>query len=111
MRVQDSDSFNGDLSDGGSVTLTVDTRDPATSEVLTFIDDGTAGNTPAQYDLEQHVDVPGGTDNFRFYDEVTSETARSWQDPAVGEQFRAIITNQSGSLARFRVTVVALGGE
>jgi len=111
MRIQDSDSFNGGLTDGESVTLTVTTRDPATTEVLLFIDDGTTGNEPSQYDLEQHVDVPGGSDNFRFYDEVTGETARSWSDPVVGEQFRNIITNASGGTATYRATAVALGGE
>jgi len=109
MRIQDYDSFDGDTTDGESVTLTVDTRDKATTEVLLFIDDGTPGNVPAQYDLEQHVDVPGGTDDFRFYDEVSGETARSWSDPVVGEQFRNIVTNVSGATATYRAIAVALG--
>jgi len=110
MRIQGRDSFDGNLTNGESATLTLDTRDPDTTEVLLFIDDGTTGNTPAQYDLEQHVDVPGGTDDFRFYDEVTGETARSWSDPVVGQQFRNIITNASGGTANYRVMAVALGG-
>jgi len=109
MRTEDYDSFSGDLADGESATLTVDTRGGATTEVLLFVDDGTSGNEPAEYDLEQYVDVPGGVDDFRFYDAVSGETARSWSDPVIGQQFRHIITNVSGGAATYRVTAIALG--
>lgn len=92
------------LQSGGTDTLEVDVDQEGT--IITFIDDG-AGNAAATYDLLQEV-YSAGFNDWQFYDEVTGETARSWQDEAIPQKHRATIANQSGGQATYRIRIVVL---
>ena len=100
----DSDSYDDTIVAGGSTTLSVRTVDA--DSVVLLIDDGTKDGFPSSYDLTQRV-LSVEHNEYQFYDEVTEETARSWEDPAVPTDMEYEITNVSGGDATFRISVIS----
>lgn len=98
----DVDTFEGTIVNGGAETLTVDTT--RAENLLILIDDGTTGNQPSQYTLTQRV-LSTEFSDFFFYDQVTGSTARSFADPAWGDDMEVEIENTSGADDTYRITV------
>lgn len=109
MAVQvDSDSDEETLNNGETIELEVHTDSELADRVVLMVDDGTTGNAPAAYDLEQQVYVNDQKiDDYMRYDKETGLTASSVVDPAISRKFKAIITNASGGQANFRATLHA----
>ncbi len=76
--------------------------------VAVYIDGGSTGNVPAQYDLEHHVYKSAGVDDWFFDHNVSGETARSWSVPATGPRWRINLTNTSGGTAQYRIVVESI---
>jgi len=92
------------LSNGETETLELNTSGNS-DDVVVMIDDGTSGSNAASYDLLAEVEGNGNV-GYQYFDEVTGETALSWQDPAIGERMRYTLTNSSGGSANYRVTIL-----
>ena len=71
------------------------------NQILLLIDDGN-GNDPATYDIEfYHYNSIEGV--YMLHSSYMSETSRSWEDDEPTDQWKAKITNVSGSKATYRL--------
>jgi hypothetical protein len=95
------------LGDGESMAIELHIRDG--QRVVTFVDDG-SGEAPATYDLAQEH-RPEESGPWMQYDAVTNGSARSHVHDAVPQYWRAVLTNQSGEEATFRVRLVSHGAD
>jgi len=100
----DADSFNGLLTDGESVSLSVDSTRAA--DVVLLIDGGDSATEPETYDLQQEL-FSSELGAYQFYDSITSTTSRSFVDPALGRKVRATVTNTSGNQAKYRISITS----
>lgn len=100
------DGTNGTvtLAAGASQSFTVDTTG-RNGDVVIFVDNGSAGGTPATYDLT--VDVAHADGTTQRFGSDTSTTAFTLTDPAVPEEMEYTLTNSSGASADYRVKVVS----
>lgn len=81
-----------ELDDTQSLKQRVTTEEA--TDVITFVDNGTADGTPAAYDLTQRIVTADGR---RFYDAQTGLTKRSIADPAIPPEWEVEIENASGN--------------
>lgn len=109
MAVIDSDSFDGEIADGGSETLAVSTSDGDSEAVLVILDDGTEGGEPPQYDITFSIK---STTLDRDVDVFTdaSTTSRQQSIGSISPEMSAEVTNTSGSDADFGIEMVAADG-
>jgi len=98
----DSANVNKTITTGTNESLEVNTS--RADEVVVFIDDGTTDGIPASYTMTQRV-YTSEDDDYRFYDEVTSQTSRSWLDSAWGEKMEFEFNNTSGADETYRITI------
>lgn len=98
----DVDTFNGSIAAGGTEQLTVEIS--TAKYVVVYIDNGTTGSTPPEYTMTQDV-YNQNFDDWQFYDEVTAETARSWEDIARGAEMRFTFENTSAASGTYRICV------
>lgn len=106
MSYTDRDSTTGSINDTNSVTLEVGTS--AAARVYLFVDDGTTGSQPAQYDLTvRGYSPPDHLDRYQFYFDEVGRTDRSWDWPAAGSKCEVELTNTSGGTATFEATLEA----
>jgi len=71
------------------------------NQILLLIDDG-QGNDPATYDIEfYHYNTPQSV--YMLHSSYTNEMSRSWEDDEPTDQWKAKITNVSGSKATYRL--------
>ena len=94
------------LAAGETLTVEIETR--GASDIATFVTDG-SGGAPTTYDLRQEYRPVEG-DVWMPYDVVTGSTAHSFIDPAVAGHWWAVLTNQSGASADYRLRVIGHGG-
>jgi hypothetical protein len=99
MPREDADTFDGQLNDGESTTLTV--RAGHADYVVLTVDDGTQDGVPAAYDLTQRKKSGGDVDRYQYYDDLAACQRRSVVDPAVGTAFQVEIENVSGGTATY----------
>lgn len=102
MTIEQTDfaTFEGTIARDASETLEVKTEHADT--VIIFLDDGTTGETPADYDMTQRI-YHQELDDYMWYSAVQKENAKSWVDPAFAEWWQVEITNVSNSDANFRI--------
>jgi hypothetical protein len=108
--IHDHDSFTGDINDTNSEALSITSTKAA--YIYLTLDDGTEGNSPAQYDIVVKKDPLGigGTSRLQYVLDETGRTDRSWRFEAVGGRMVVEITNTSGSTANYEMEVEARGG-
>lgn len=99
----DRGSFDGTIANGSTETIEVETQ--RAERVVVLVDSGVTDSVPSEYKLTQRLFV-GSFNEFQFYDEVVSETSRSWVDEALGQRMEFEFTNSSGSDAQYRITVL-----
>lgn len=110
--IHDIASFNGNIDDGSSETLSVETDDMHVTDVLTILDNGTQDNKPSQYTMTQRVRIDTlrqNTPPFMFYGEKTNVTHRSYVDPAIPPKFQSEFENTSGGGDTYRIIMMSLG--
>jgi hypothetical protein len=102
LELQDSQTFNGEIANGGTETLEVKT---STSQyVQVMLDDGTTGNDPPQYTLVEEYYQPK-FDDYMEHSTATGQTNKTLRDDARGARVRFTFENTSGSSATFRIVV------
>jgi len=71
------------------------------NQILLLIDDGEGGD-PASYDIKfYHYNTPQSV--YMLHSSYDSETSRSWEDTEPTDQWKAKITNKSGTPATYRL--------
>jgi hypothetical protein len=108
MSVTDRDTFSGSIGDTNSETVQISASE-ATRAHLT-IDDGTTGNSPAEYTITVRGYNPG-VERFQFVWEETTRTDRSWSFDAVGGSIEVEITNTSGGSATYEFMLEGRDGQ
>lgn len=115
LRREDSAQTSVTLDDGQTLQgqqsyLTINTQKSDTIKI--FIDDGTAGNTPATYDLTGYEEQSNQsfTAEFLFERSLSSRTDRRLTFENIsGNQYRIDLTDQSGgSNNTFRIFMESL---
>lgn len=105
LELQDTDSHNGDgdIANGESVTLTVDTHTAEYVEML--VDDGGSGN-PLSYDVVVEYYSTALGEWMRADEAVNStEFNPTVTKNARGQKYRATFTNSSGGSTNYRISL------
>lgn len=102
LELQQTETFEGSIGNQQSKEITV--QIPRSQHVVVYIDNGTTGGTPSQYNMTQDVYLTE-IEDYMQYDSVTNETAKSWEDITRGSKMRFTFTNVSGSSDTYRIAV------
>ena len=93
------------LDASGTEQLSINVPDEA-EDVIILVDDGTTGNTPAQYDLVEEISFSQLGDTME-YKSITGSTAKSHRESAFGGNWTITLTNSSAAAATYRIYVEA----
>lgn len=109
MNYYDIAVFEGDIDNGQSESLTVETSKARTEKVVAVVTDA-SGNDAPTYDLGIELFPPGVTEfnaiAGRFKE---SQSTRYHERLAFPDKMRYTVTNQSGSVGSYRFVVMAVG--
>lgn len=114
MRAEDADDIQITLDNGQSLSsqddyLYVQTHNADT--IVVYIDDGTTGSTPAEYDMIIETRNERSINDWMFDNEFSAQTARSFSLPAPSNQTRIDVTNVSGTNGEdYRIYAESLRG-
>jgi hypothetical protein len=102
LELGDVQTFEGSIANGATEEIEVKT---ATADYVTVIlDDGTTGNSPSEYTVEQQYYIPSFDDYMQF-SEQTTQTASSLNTSARGARLKYRFTNTSGASDTYRIVV------
>lgn len=102
LELQEETTFNGSIANGGTEILEVKTA--TSNHVQVILDDGTTGNTPAQYTVTQEYYQPA-FDDYMEYSTATGQTAQTIRESARGAKLRFTFENTSSSSSTYRIVV------
>lgn len=102
IELEDVDTFEGSIGVDGTEELEVKTA--SADYVTVILDDGTTGNAPSEYTVEQQYYIPSFDDYMQFSSQ-TAQTASSLNTAARGARLKYRFTNTSGSSDTYRIVV------
>lgn len=109
MNLYDQDVFEGDIPNGESETLEVETTKARITEVVAVVTDA-GGETAPSYDLTIETFPPGVPEFSAVTTRVKeNEDLRYHERTALPDRMRYTVTNQSGNVGSYRFLLMAVG--